>query len=77
LELTFISGSLIEGNLLYWENGENGENGIGESQEKRLVALLRAAALWKRNWRELEKGTLRMLADAALKNVNRDPRTIE
>jgi hypothetical protein len=74
LELTFISGSLIEGNLLYWENGENG---IGESQEKRLVALLRAAALWKRNWRELEKGTLRMLADAALKNVNRDPRTIE
>jgi hypothetical protein len=74
LELTFISGSLIEGKLLYWENGENG---IGESQEKRLVALLRAAALWKRNWRELEKGTLRMLADAALKNVNRDPRTIE
>lgn len=48
-----------------------------ETQEKRLVALLRAAALWKRNWRELEKGTLRMLADAALKNVNRDPRTIE
>ena len=35
------------------------------SQEKRLVGLLRAAALWKRNWQELEKGTLRMLADAA------------
>eukprot|EP00913_Durusdinium_trenchii_P024738 g23219.t1 len=35
------------------------------SQEKRLVGLLRAAALWKRQWQVLEKQTLRMLADAA------------
>eukprot|EP00435_Cladocopium_sp_Y103_P050442 s775_g15.t1 len=48
-----------------------------ETQEKRLVALLRAAALWKRNWKGLEKGTLRMLADAALKNLNHDPGKIE
>ena len=41
-----------------------------DTQEKRTVSLLRAAALWKRNWKELEKGTLRMLADAALHGVS-------
>ena len=32
--------------------------------QSRLTAMLRAAALWKQDWREREKGTLRMLADA-------------
>lgn len=33
------------------------------TQEIRLLSLLRSAALWKRNWREREKQTLRMLVD--------------
>lgn len=41
-----------------------------DTQEKRTVSLLRAAALWKRNWKELEKGTLRMLADAAVQGLS-------
>ena len=34
------------------------------TQEVRLLSLLRSAALWKRNWREREKQTLRMLVDS-------------
>ena len=40
-----------------------------ETQEKRLTSLLRSAALWKRNWRENERQTLRMLADKGPSHV--------
>ena len=34
-----------------------------KTHEVRLSAMLRSAALWKQNWREREKETLRLLAD--------------
>jgi hypothetical protein len=33
------------------------------TQQQRLTSLLRSAALWKRNWRERERSTLRMVVD--------------
>lgn len=44
------------------------------TQQQRLTSLLRSAALWKRNWRERERSTLRMLVDQTRERGLRMPR---